>query len=257
MRLQGKTAFITGGSSGIGLATAELFVKQGARVAITGRDRGRLDGVKRTLGDILAFEADVQDDAAMERALAATSKAFHGIDIVFANAGISANTALGSTPRAVFEQVIATNVTGVFMTLQAALPYLKDGASLIINGSISASMGPPARAAYAASKGAVRAMARSLATELSPRNIRVNLVIPGATDTPIWQLSAPDAAARASLEARLAARTPLNRMIRAEEIANAVLFLASDESSGMQAAEIVVDGGTTGAPAGSPIHMGQ
>lgn len=257
MRLSGKTAFITGGNAGIGLATARLFVAEGARVAITGRNNATLQAARAELGEgVLAFTADVTAAEALNRAAEATAKTFGGIDIVFANAGIPGQTPL-TAPLAAFRSVVDTNITGVFATLQAAYPHLRDGASLVLNGSIMASMGMPGTAAYAASKAAVRAMARALAGELSPRGIRINVVVPGATDTAIWDKSAPTAAARAALDQRLAASIPLGRLITPEEIARTVLFLASDDSSGIQAAEIVVDGGTIGAAGASPAATGR
>lgn len=256
MRLQGKCAFITGGSSGIGLATASSFVNEGAKVAITGRGRQQLDAAARILGlDVMVCQADVDDDAGMAEALAAVSDAFGGIDIVFANVGYYRDTTLGSSTREVFSAVLETNVTGVFMTVQHALPYLRDGASIILNGSVYSTMGPPGAGAYGASKAAVASMARVMASELSPRGIRVNVVVPGAVNTPSWGLDKLTDTARKSQELRLGERAPLNRMLTAEEVANVVLFLASDESSGIQAAEIVVDGGVTGAPAGSPRFL--
>jgi NAD(P)-dependent dehydrogenase (short-subunit alcohol dehydrogenase family) len=256
MRLQGKTAFVTGGNGGIGLATAALFAAEGAKVAITGRDRERLDAALVQLGQgAMGFQVDVVNEDAMTAALDETARRFGPIDIIFANAGISAETRLGNTRREVFENVLATNVTSVFLTLQAALPHLRDGASIIINGSTYDRMGPAGRAAYAASKGAVRSMARSLASELSPRHIRVNTVVPGSVDTHIWDLSAPDEQSRERLYRRLADRSPLARMLTPDEVAQTVLFLASDEASGIQAAEIVVDGGLTQAQAGAPLYL--
>ena len=252
MRLGGKAAFITGGSSGIGLATAKAFVREGARVAFT-RNHERLDNAVAGLGkNVIGYEADVDDDAAIAGALAAAAETFGGLDIVFANAGSYRDATLGNTTRAAFEAALATNVTGVFMTVQSALPHLRDGASIIINGSTYATMGPPGASSYAASKGAVASMARSMASELSPRRIRVNVIVPGAIETPSWSLHELDAATRRAQQERIGERALLNRMLTADEVANAVLFLASDESSGIQAAEIVIDGGTTGALAGSP-----
>jgi NAD(P)-dependent dehydrogenase (short-subunit alcohol dehydrogenase family) len=253
MKLHNKTALITGGNSGIGLATARLFVQEGARVAITGRDQGRLDAAKAELGAAaIAVRADVGDIAQMETAVKKAADALGGLDIVFANAGIGGNTPLGGAKPEEFEAVIRTNLTGVFFTFQAALPYLRDGASLILNGSVHATLGVPGWSAYAASKAAVRAMARNLASELSPRGIRVNIVVPGAAKTPIWDRVASNAQARAALEANLAAGIPLGRLGEAEEVAKVALFLASDDSSNVQGTEIVVDGGMTGAPAGAP-----
>jgi NAD(P)-dependent dehydrogenase (short-subunit alcohol dehydrogenase family) len=253
MKLIGKTALVTGGNSGIGLATARLFAAEGARVAIIGRNAETLEQARRTLGEgAVAEAADVGDVAALSAAVARAARALGGLDIVFANAGISATTKLGETDPAVFEGVIRTNLTGVFFTAQAALPHLRDKGAIILNGSVHAVLGAPGYAAYAASKAGVRAMTRVLASELSPRGIRVNIVTPGAASTPIWDRVAPDAAARATLEARIAANVPLGRIGEAEEVARAVLFLASDDASNLQAAEIVVDGGLTGAPYGAP-----
>ena len=253
MRLLNKAAFITGGSSGIGLATAKAFVREGARVAVTGRSPLRLNAAISSSGkDIMGFEADVGDDAAMAKALAAAADAFGGIDIVFANAGLYLDTALGTTEREVFDAVFATNVTAVFMTVQASLAYLNDGASIILNGSTYATMGQPGANAYGASKGAIASMARAMASELAPRRIRVNVVVPGAIETPSWGLDKLDDASRRAQILRIGERALANRMLTADEVANAVLFLASDESSGVQAAELVVDGGTIGALAGSP-----
>ena len=257
MRLANKTALITGGNSGIGLATARLFIAEGARVAITGRNQETLDAAKRELGpDLVAIQADVTDIAATERAVAAAVEALGPLDIVFANAGIGGSTPVGGTELAVFEQVLRTNLTAVFFTVQAAAAHLNDGASIILNGSVHAVLGMPAYSAYAASKAGVRAMARVMASELSPRRIRVNVVVPGATRTPIWDRIAPDAATLAAFEARVSKAIPLARLGEADEVAKTVLFLASDDASNVQGTEILVDGGMTGSPSGAPIYLG-
>lgn len=255
MRLAGKTAFITGGTSGIGLATAQAFVREGARVGITGRDRQRLDAACAGLGaSAIGHVADVDDDAAMAAALEATAGEAGRIDVVFANVGQYVSASLGGVIRKDLEAQWSV-VTGIFMTVQQALPYLREGASVVIMGSVYATMGPPDAGAYGASKAAAAALARSMASELSPRGIRVNTVVPGAVDTPGWTYNGMAAAERAAYVKKLGERAPLDRMVTAEEVANAVLFLASDEASGIQAAEIVVDGGTTGALAGSPRYL--
>jgi NAD(P)-dependent dehydrogenase (short-subunit alcohol dehydrogenase family) len=179
---------------------------------------------------------------------------FGKLDIVFANAGIPGNTPIGGTTLAAFETVIRTNITSVFFTVQAAAPHLNDGASIILNGSVISVLGNPGYAAYAASKAGVRAMARVMASELSPRGIRVNVVAPGAARTPIWNGAAPTAEAYAALDKRISRSIPLGRLGEAEEVAKTVLFLASDDASNIQGAEIFVDGGSTGSPAGAPIY---
>ncbi len=254
MRLKNKTALITGGNSGIGLATARLFVAEGAKVAITGRNQTTLEAAAKELGSgLVAFQADMTDVAAIEKAVATAVQKLGHLDILFANAGIADATPLGKTSLDKFEEILKTNVTGVFFTIQAAVPHMNAGASIILNGSVVASLGNPERSAYAASKAGVAAMTRVLATELSPRGIRVNMVRIGATRTPIWSASAPSPEAMAVLENHLAKSIPLGRLAEADEVAKAILFLASDDSSYLQAAEIAVDGGATGAPAGAPI----
>jgi NAD(P)-dependent dehydrogenase (short-subunit alcohol dehydrogenase family) len=255
MRLKSKTALITGGNSGIGLATARLFVAQGAKVVITGRNRETLEAAAKELGpNALAVVADANDIAATEAAIKQGAAKFGKFDIVFANAGIPGNTPIGSTTLAAFESVIRTNITSVFFTVQSAAPHLNDGASIILNGSVISVLGNPGYAAYAASKAGVRAMARVMASELSPRRIRVNVVAPGAARTPIWNGAAPTAEAFAALDKRISRSIPLGRLGEAEEVAKTVLFLASDDASNIQGAEIFVDGGSTGAPAGAPIY---
>jgi NAD(P)-dependent dehydrogenase (short-subunit alcohol dehydrogenase family) len=254
-KLDGKVALITGGNSGIGLKTTKLFISEGAKVVITGRNQTTLNEVAAELGpSVLAFQADATDPESMDHALSNAVAAFGGLDIVYANAGISSATPLGGTELAVFDEVLKINVTGSFFTVQSALPYLKEGASVILTGSTRATDGAPGRAAYAASKGAISSMARVLVSELSPRGIRVNTVVPGATRTPIWKKSTPEETAK--LEGSQARSIPLNRMGDPEEIASAVLFLASDESSFVQGAEITVDGGARSAPLGAPIYRG-
>lgn len=257
MRLTNKTALITGGNSGIGLATARQFIKEGARVAITGRNTATLAAALAELGpNAIALEADATDIAATEKAVADTVKAFGKLDIVFANAGITNRTPLGGSTLEAFEQVLRTNITAVFFTVQAAAPHLNDGASVILNGSVMSQLGSPGSSAYAASKAGVRGMARVMASELAPRGIRVNVVSPGATRTPIWNGSAPTPEAMMQLEKRLGGMIPLGRLGEADEIAKTVLFLASDDASNVNGAEIFVDGGTNGSPVGGPVFRG-
>jgi NAD(P)-dependent dehydrogenase (short-subunit alcohol dehydrogenase family) len=255
MKLQGKTALITGGNSGIGLETARLFIAEGARVAITGRNKTSLDAAARELGEnAIALQAEVTDVAALEAAVAETARRFGKLDIVFANAGIGGATPLGQTTPEDFRRITDINLNGVFFTVQAALPQLNDGASVILNSSVHATLGAPQWAAYAAAKAGVRAMGRVLAAELSPRGIRVNVVTPGATSTPIWEGVAQTKEALAGLEQHISRSIPFGRFGKPQELAKTVLFLASDDSSYLQGSEIVVDGGTTGSPAGAPIY---
>jgi NAD(P)-dependent dehydrogenase (short-subunit alcohol dehydrogenase family) len=243
MRFTDKTALITGGNSGIGFATARLLIAEGARVAITGRDRAKLDAAASELGaNALAIHADLDDPAAIDSVIKQVSDAFGSLDIVFANAGISGPTPLGGTTAAAFEAILRTNLTAVFLTVQAALPLMSAGGSIVLNGS----------AAYSASKAGVTGMAKVFATELVQRGIRVNTVIPGATRTPIWTRGARAGATLDGTEERLSPTIPMGRLAAAEEVAEAVAFLASKGASGITAAEIVVDGGTIGAPWGAP-----
>ena len=254
MRLRGKIALITGGNSGIGLATARLFVAEGARVAIIGRNKKTLDAAAAELGgSVVAVQADVTDVEETERAVRSVTERLGKLDVVFANAGAGGTSPLGQTSLAAFEQIVRINLTASFFTVQAALPHLNDGASIVLNGSVHAVMGMPGFSAYAAAKGGVRSMTRNLASELAPRRIRVNQVTPGGTRTPIWSSLAPTAAALAAVAARIARGAPLGRIGEADEVAKAVLYLASDDASNVTGAEIVVDGGATGAPLGAPI----
>ena len=257
MELTGKSVLITGGNSGIGLATAHLMLAKGARVAITGRDQAKLDTALAELGgDVLGIQADLNNPAEIDAVVEAIGERFGTLDVVFANAGISGPTPLGSTTLEAFEGIVRTNLTAVFFTVQGVLPLLKEGSSVILNGSVMRELGSPGSAAYSASKGAITSMAKVFASELAPKGIRVNSVIPGATRTPIWSRGARSGATVDAVEKAMSPRIPMGRFAEADELAQAVAFLASDASSGMTGAEIVVDGGTTGAPWGIPLFRG-
>ena len=188
MKLAGKKALITGGNSGIGLATARLFIAEGAEVAITGRDQATLDEAVADLGPKAhGYRADVTVAEDRKKLFAELSKDFGKFDIVFANAGITGRTPTGSSDEAVFENVIRTNLNGAFFTVNSATPLLNDNSSVIFNGSVHNYLGQPGVAAYAATKGGVVAMARAIAADLAPRKNRVKVVAPGATKTPIWK----------------------------------------------------------------------
>jgi NAD(P)-dependent dehydrogenase (short-subunit alcohol dehydrogenase family) len=254
MRFTDKTALITGGNSGIGFATAKLLITEGARVAITGRDRAKLDEAVSALGaNALGIQADLDDPTAIDSVIKQVSDAYGSLDIVFANAGISGPTPLGSTTAAAFEAILRTNLTGVFLTVQAALPLMSSGGSIVLNGSVMRELGRAGTAAYSASKAGITGMAKVFAGELVQRGIRVNTVIPGGTRTPIWTRGARVGATIDGTEEALSPAIPMGRFAAAEEVAEAVAFLASNGASGITAAEIVVDGGTIGAPWSAPV----
>lgn len=239
--LQGKTALVTGGTSGIGFAAARLFLKNGARVAITGRDRQRLDDAARQLGDgVVTIAADAGRRGDIQRMAEELGAAFGTLDIVFANAGITYATPIGTTDEAAFDRLMDANFKGVFFTVQAVLPFMQAGGSIVLNTSWLNQVGTPGRSLLSASKAAVRSLARTLSAELLDRGIRVNAVSP--IETPIHRRGQSDEEFRAYRE-RVAAQVPVGRMGQPDDIAAAALFLASDASSYMLGAEIVVDGG--------------
>jgi NAD(P)-dependent dehydrogenase (short-subunit alcohol dehydrogenase family) len=254
MRFTGKTALVTGGNSGIGFVTAKLLVAEGARVAITGRDRAKLDQAVSELGEnALGVQADLDNEAEIGLLFERIRGEFGSLDIVFANAGISGPTPLGNTSAAAFEAVLRTNLTAVFLTVQAALPLMGAGGAIVLNGSVMRELGSPGSSAYSATKAGITGMAKVFASELVQRGIRVNTVIPGGTRTPIWTRGAREGATLEGTEQVFAPRIPMGRLAAPEEVAAAVLFLASSHASGMTGAEIVVDGGTIGAPWGAPV----
>jgi len=254
-KLEGKFALITGGNSGIGLATAKLFAAEGARVAISGRDPKTLEAAKGELGgQALAVRSDVADLKQLDALFARIKQEFGALDVLFANAGIGRFKALAETSEELFDQIFDINVKGVFFTVQKAIPLLRPGASVILHASIGPRAGRPGAAAYAGSKAAVRTFARNFSADLAPLGIRVNAVSPGMIATPIWTRDRAGAQLDAALEQRLKRTVPADRLGTPEEVARVVLFLASDDSRFMLGSEIVIDGGMTELPAAAPVY---
>lgn len=242
--LDGKTALVTGGSSGIGLAAARMLRDHGARVAIMGRSRDRLEQARADLGgDVVAIQGDVAALDDLVRLRTELEQAFGGLDILFANAGVALGTPVATADEVTYDRIMDVNVKGVFFTVQAVLPLMRAGGSIVLNTSWLNQVGAPGRAILSASKAAVRSFARTLSAELLDRKIRVNAVSPGSIETPIHRGRDQSEAEFRAYAERVGAQVPLGRMGRPEEIAAAVLFLASDASSYMLGAEIVVDGG--------------
>jgi NAD(P)-dependent dehydrogenase (short-subunit alcohol dehydrogenase family) len=243
-RLDGKTAVITGGNSGIGLATAKRFVAEGADVFITGRRQEELDKAVEAIGPgARAVQGDVSHLDDLDR-LFATVRAEKGrIDVLFANAGLAALAPIGAITERSFDLVFDVNVKGTLFTVQKALPLMQAGGSIILTGSTTGSMGTPASSVYSATKAAIRNFARSWALDLKATGIRVNVLSPGATATPGLLEGLANTGQGDALIAGLTAQTPLGRMARPEETAAVALFLASDDSSFMTGSEVFVDGG--------------
>lgn len=246
MKLQGKVTAITGGNSGIGLATAKLFKQNGAKVAIFGRDRNSLDNAAREIGDeTLSVQGDVRKLQDLDRFLSETKKRFGQIDVLVVNAGIAKFSPAAEFTESLFDEVCGVNFKGAFFTVQKALPLLRDGACIILVSSSGATLrGAPLTSVYAATKAAVRSLACTLSAELLPRRIRVNVLSPGLIETPILSrdIGLPghlrDQIARSILE-----KAPMRRLGTTEEMAHAMLFLASGDSAFIVGSELVADGG--------------
>jgi len=243
-RLEGKVAVITGGSSGIGLATARRFASEGAYVYITGRRQRELDAAVRQIGkNVTAVQGDISNLADLDR-LYATVKQQHGrIAIVFANAGIGKVIALGEISEAHFDNTFNINVKGLLFTVQKALPLLQDGGSIILTASINSIKATPGLSVYSATKAAIRSFARSWTLDLQARKIRVNAVSPGSTDTPGIGHFGQTEEQRKQIVTSAVSTIPLGRLGDPDEIAKAVVFLASDDSSFITGIELFVDGG--------------
>jgi NAD(P)-dependent dehydrogenase (short-subunit alcohol dehydrogenase family) len=243
-QLDTKTALVTGATSGIGLAVATRFVAEGAHVFLTGRRQPQLDAAVEALGDhAIGIRGDVSDLDDLDRLFAAISEHGHGLDVVFANAGGGSLATLEQLTPASFDHTFGINVRGTVFTIQKALPLLNPDASVIITGSSSASRGAPAFGAYSATKAALRQFGRVWAAELADRGVRVNTVTPGPTETPGLTGIASDPTKVQDLLDGEASRVPLGRVGQPAEIANAVLFLASDQASFITGSEMFVDGG--------------
>ncbi|RQV21420.1 SDR family NAD(P)-dependent oxidoreductase [Burkholderia cenocepacia] len=246
MRLKGKSALITGGTSGIGLATAKLFIAEGARVAVTGRDEAVFQRVRAALGErAIVLKGDVRSLDDMRAIAAEVDETFDGLDVVFANAGWAFPSAVNDIDDTLYNDIMDVNVKGVVVTLQAALPYLREGSSVILNTSFVDQTGKHGISLTAAAKAAVRSLARSWSYEFLDRKIRFNAIAPGPIDTPLLsRWGKPDEWVR-ERKAEFAEANPAGRMGTADDIAYAVLYLACDESSYVVGTELVVDGGAS------------
>ena len=236
-KLQGKVAVITGGTTGIGLATAKLFVKEGAYVFITGRRQKELDESVKAIGsNVTGIQGDIAKLSDLDRLYEAV-KANGRLDIVFANAGVAEFSPLGKITEEHFDKLFDVNVKGTLFTVQKALPLLNDGGSIILNGSVASVKGTAAFGVYGATKAALRSFVRTWTSDLKDRHIRSNVISPGPTDTPAIDGQPEDAIAR------IVSTIPMGRMGEPDEIAKAALFLASDDSSLVTGIELFVDGG--------------
>ena len=243
-RLQGKVAVITGGSSGIGLAAAKLFVREGAYVFITGRRQKELDEAVKAVGsNITGVQGDVSRLADLDRLYETVKAKGRKIDIVFANAGVGEFAPLGSITEAHFDKLFSINVKGLLFTVQKALPLMRDGGSIILNASVASIKGTAAFGVYNATKAAVRSFARTWTNDLKVRKLRVNALSPGPVDTPVFDGLAPTKEGVDKIKDGFISTIPMGRMGEPEEIARAALFLASDDSSFVTGIELFVDGG--------------
>src|SRR5882724_4266648 len=243
-RLEGKVAVVTGGNSGIGLASAKRLQEEGARVAIAGRSKKTLDEAVKTIGNgVLAVQADVAKLADVDKLFAEVSKKLGKIDVLFVNAGIAKFAPLADTPESVYDEQFDINAKGAYFTIQKAIPFLNDGASIILNTSVVDSLGSPNASAYAATKAALRSLARTAAAELVGRGIRVNAVAPGPIVTPIFGKTGLPQEAIDEFAKNITAKVPMKRLGQPEEIASVVAFLASQDASYITGVEINVDGG--------------
>ncbi|PZE32842.1 MULTISPECIES: SDR family NAD(P)-dependent oxidoreductase [unclassified Curtobacterium] len=242
--LTGKTALVTGGTSGIGEAVVRRFVDEGAHVFVTGRRQAQLDAVEAEFGDaVTAVRADASDPADVLTLFEVIAARGTGLDAVHANAGLGEFKPLAEVTAEDIDIAFATNVRGTTLTIQGALPLLNEGAAIVVTGSTAASGTERDFGLYGGSKAAVAAMTRTWAADLAPRGIRINTIVPGPTETPGLKglaPSDPDA-----LLAQIASSVALGRLLRPEEIAATVLFLVSDQSSGMTGSEVLVDGGAS------------
>jgi NAD(P)-dependent dehydrogenase (short-subunit alcohol dehydrogenase family) len=243
-KLEGKVAVVTGGNSGIGLATAQRFADEGAHVFITGRRQGELDQAVKLIGkNAVAVQGDVSNLADLDRLYATVKQQQGRVDVLFANAGGGQIAPLGAITEEHFDRAFDTNVKGLLFTVQKALPLFQDGGSIILNASITASKGTEAFSVYSATKAAVRSFARCWTVDLKHRKIRVNAVSPGPIDTPGYNSLGLTPEQLEQFKTNIVGAVPMGRMGSPDEIAKAVLFLASDDSSYVTGTELFVDGG--------------
>jgi NAD(P)-dependent dehydrogenase (short-subunit alcohol dehydrogenase family) len=243
-KLEGKVAVITGGNSGIGLATAQRFVSDGAYVFITGRRQSELDAAVKQIGkNITGVQGDVSNLADLDRLYATVKKQKGRIDILFANAGVGELVALGGITEAHFDKTFSINVKGLLFTVQKALPLFQDGGSIILNASIAASKGVEASSVYNATKAAIRSFARTWTVELKQRKIRVNAISPGMIETPGLNGLAKSQEQLEQFKTSFVSTIPMGRTGSPDEVANVVSFLASDDSSYVTGIELFIDGG--------------
>ncbi len=243
-KLENKVAVVTGGNSGIGLATAALFAKQGAKVAITGRDKKTLDSAVNEIGnDAIGIASDVSSVSGIEKAYQQTANNFGKIDVLVVNAGVYIPGALADYTEEQFDKTSNINFKGVFFSIQKALPYLNDGASVIITSSTLATMGVGGVSAYSATKAAVVSLAKAFSLELASRAIRVNILSPGPIETPIMTRDGATAEEFEQAKNYLAGKTIVGRLGTSQEMAEGFLYLASDDSKFMLGSELLLDGG--------------
>jgi NAD(P)-dependent dehydrogenase (short-subunit alcohol dehydrogenase family) len=245
-RFEGKVAMITGGNSGIGLAAAKAFAREGAQVAVTGRDEGTLKNAEKEIGSgALAIRADAARIADLDAAMAKVRAQFKRIDALFVNAGIGKFVPIAEVTEAMFDEIVTINLKGAFFTVQKALPLMARGSAVVLNASINAHIGLPGTTVYGATKAAVVNMAKTMSADLAERGIRVNAVSPGPVETPIFGRGGVSSEQSRQTKEWLQNQTLVKRMAEPEEIAEAVLYLSSDVSSFVVGTEIVIDGGMT------------